>query len=207
MPRGLLVAALICLPLCPISTAQEEPPKPVLSNSPLTADEVVIFRTVLKDYLKGSRGVMLLADTTVPVEQSPTSVQTCSDEISAKPDPKSINVVHRIDPSVVGGLRVKLADSDAKEKEIKANDPQNLIHGAIDEGRQVTAKQLDDSVTKAFNSALFTLSEIIFDQKHVHAVVSYSFYCGSLCGNGNTLALRKVGKEWKVSKHCGGWVS
>jgi hypothetical protein len=207
MSRRLFLAAMICLSLCPISTAQEDPPKPVLSNGPLTADEVAIFRTVLKDYLKGSRGVMLLANTTVPAEPSPTSVWTCADEISAKLDPQSMEVVHSIDALVVAGLQVRLADPDAQEKEIKANDPQNLIHSAIDEGRRVTDKQIDDSVTKAFNSALFTLSEIIFDQRHVNAVVSYSFFCGSLCGNGNTLALRKVGKVWKVRKHCGGWVS
>jgi hypothetical protein len=207
MERRLLVAAMVCLSLRPISTAQEEPPKPVLSNSPLTADEVAIFRAVLKNYLKGSHGVMLLADTTTPTDQSPTSVRTCADEISAKLDPQSMELVHRIDPSVVARLHVKLTDPDVQEKEIKANDPQNLIHGAIDEGRRVTTKQLDDSVKRAFSSALFTLSEIIFDLKHTHAVVSYSFYCGSLCGNGSTLTLRKVGKEWKVSKHCGGWVS
>jgi hypothetical protein len=207
MPERLLAAMLVCLSVCPISTAQEEPHKPVLSNSPLTTDEVAIFRAVLKDYLKGSHGVMLLANTTAPTNQSPTSVRTCADEISAKLDPQSTEVVHRIDPSVVAGLQVKLADPDAQEKEIKASDPQNLIRGAVDEGRKVTTKQLDDSVTKAFDSALFTLSEIVFDQMHVRAVVSYSFYCGSLCGNGNTISLRKVGKEWKVSKHCGGWVS
>jgi hypothetical protein len=208
MKRRLLFVAIVCLSLGPMSTAQEETPKPVLSNSPLTADEVTVFRAVLRDYLKGAHGVMLLANTTVSVvDQSPTSVRTCSDQISARPDPQSINVVHRIDPSVVAGLHVKLANPDAQEKEIEANDPQNLIHGAIDEGRQVTTEQFDDSTRKAFNSALFTFSEIVFDQKHVNAVVSYSFSCGSLCGNGNTLTLRKVGKEWKVSKHCGGWVS
>ena len=205
--RLLAAAAMFCLSLGPMSSAQEEPSKPVLSNSPLTADEVAIFRAVIKDYLKGSHGVMQLADTTAPTDQSPTSVRTCADEISAKLDPQSLRVIHRIDPSVVTGLPVRLADPDAQEKEIKANDPQNLIRGAIDHGRKVTTKQLDDSATKAFNSALFTLSEVVFDQKHVNAVVSYSFFCGSLCGNGNTLALRKVGTLWKVSNHCGGWVS
>ena len=207
MTRKLLAAATFWLSLCLFAIAQEYPPKPVLSTSPLTADEVAIFRAVLKDYLKGSRGIMLLNNTTVRVDGSPTSVRTCSDEISAKPDPQSINVVHRIDQSVVAGLHVELADPGAQEKEIEANDPQTLIRGAIDEGRPVTTKQIDDSLTKAFSSALFTLSEIVFDSKHVNAVVSYSFYCGSLCGNGSTLTLRKVGKQWKVSKHCGGWVS
>ena len=79
--RLLAAAAMFCLSMGPMSSAQEEPSKPVLSNSPLTADEVAIFRAVLKDYLKGSHGVMQLADTTAPTDQSPTSVRTCADEI------------------------------------------------------------------------------------------------------------------------------
>jgi hypothetical protein len=28
-----------------------------------------------------------------------------------------------------------------------------------------------------------------------------------LCGNGNTLVLKKVGQYWRVTRRCGGWVS
>jgi hypothetical protein len=207
MTRRVLVAAILSFSLNPILTAQEELPKPVLSNHPLTADEVAIFRAVLKGYLKGSRGVLLLADATTPIEQSPTSVRTCAAEISARLDPDARTMIHHIEPSVIAGLKIKLVDPSVQDKEVKQNDPQRVIHQAIDEGMQVTNKQLDDSLTKAFASGLFTLSEIVFNPKHVRAVVTYSFYCGSLCGNGNTLTLKKVGKIWRVSKHCGGWVS
>jgi len=198
---------MFCLTISLNSIAQEEPPKPVLSERSLTADEVAIFRAVLKNYLKDSRGVMLLADTTVPLEQSPTSVRTCADQISARLDPEARATIHHIGPSVIAGLKVRLVDPDAQDKEVKRNDPQRLIHDAIDQSVHVNNKQLDDSVTKAFESGLFMLSEIVFDSRRLRAVVTYSFYCGSLCGNGNTLALRKVGKNWKVTKHCGGWVS
>lgn len=198
---------MFCVAISLISTAQEEPPKAVLSESPLSADEVAIFRAVLKNYLKDSPGVVLLADKTVPIEQSPTSVRTCADQISAPLDPDARATIHHIGPLVIIGLKVRLVDPDAQDKEVQRNDPQRLIHEAIDEGAQVTNKQLDDSLTKAFDSGLLMLSEIVFDSRHLRAVVTYSFYCGSLCGNGNTLALRKVGKMWKVSKHCGGWVS
>lgn len=200
----LLLVAIACLSVSSISRAQEEP---TLSKNPLTTDEVAVFRAVLKDYLKGSREVMLLADTTVPLEQSPTFVRTCAAEIAAPLDRDARATIHHIDPSVVTGLNVKLVDAAAQNKEVERNDPQRMIHDAIDDGKKVTNKQLDDSLKKAFESALFTLSEIVFDPKHTRAVVAYSFYCGSLCGNGNTLALRRVGKIWKVSKHCGGWVS
>ena len=69
---------------------------------------------------------------------------------------------------------------------------------------KVTDKELDKSTKKAFETGL---SEIVFDKLHKHAVVTYSFRCGGLCGNGNTLLLAKVGKKWKISKSCGAWVS
>ncbi len=75
---------------------------------------------------------------------------------------------------------------------------------SIDDHEKVTEHQLDDSVKKAFETGLFTLSEIVFDKQHRRAVVAYSFVCGGLCGNGNTLVLKKIGQRWKISKRCGG---
>jgi len=78
---------------------------------------------------------------------------------------------------------------------------------ALDDHQKITDEQLDQSVKSAFDTGLFTLSEIAFDRDHRRAVLSYSFVCGRLCGNGNTLVLRKVGHNWKVLKRRGGWVS
>jgi len=98
-------------------------------------------------------------------------------------------------------------NANNKNRRSQANDPQKLIKKAIDDHEKVTDKELDKSTKKAFETGLFTLSEIVFDKQHKHAVVAYSFVCGGLCGNGNTLLLEKVGKKWKISKSCGGWVS
>ncbi len=38
-------------------------------------------------------------------------------------------------------------------------------------------------------------------------VVSYRFWCGSLCGNGATWVFEKVGKQWKKTDSCGDWIS
>jgi hypothetical protein len=51
---------------------------------------------------------------------------------------------------------------------------------AIDDREEVTEKQVDDSVKRAFETGLFTLTEIIFDKQHRRAVVAYSFVCGGL---------------------------
>jgi hypothetical protein len=78
----------------------------------------------------------------------------------------------------VADKRVVLVDPDRQQETIKENDPQNLMKKAIDDRQKITEGQLDRSIKSAFDSGLFTLSEIVFDKEHLHAVVSYSFVCG-----------------------------
>jgi hypothetical protein len=42
---------------------------------------------------------------------------------------------------------------------------------------------------EAVDNGLFSLSEIRFDMEMKHAIVAYSFVCGGLCGNGETLLM------------------
>ena len=100
-----------------------------------------------------------------------------------------------------------LVDRGRQRETVRDNDPQNLLEKAIDDHEKVTNEQLDQSVKQAFQTGLFTLSEIAFDKEHRRAVVGYSFVCGMLCGHGNTLMLKRVGRDWKVAKGCGGWIS
>jgi hypothetical protein len=102
---------------------------------------------------------------------------------------------------------VVLVDPDAQTQTVKENDPQKLVKRGIEDGEKVTDEQIGDAVKTAFKTGLFTLSEIVFDARHRNAVVSYSFYCGELCGHGNLVILKKVGAKWKIKKQCGGWVS
>ena len=122
-------------------------------------------------------------------------------------DGTSVHVVHKLDSLLAGNPQLVLVQRQQQEQEIQGNDPQKLIKKAIDGHEKATDKELDKSTKKAFETGLFTLSEIVFDKLHKHAVVAYSFVCGGLCGNGNTLLLEKVGKKWKISKSCGAWVS
>ena len=59
-----------------------------------------------------------------------------------------------------------------------------------------------------FLAGLSFAHEVKNDADHHFAVVSYAFWCGSLCGSGATLAFEKIGAEWRETDHeCGGWVS
>lgn len=67
---------------------------------------------------------------------------------------------------------------------------------------------LNQAVRNAFEHGLFSVSEIVFDKEYLHAIVSYGFRCGLLCGSGATVVLEKMGNEWKIADGaCGGWIS
>jgi hypothetical protein len=94
---------------------------------------------------------------------------------------------------------MRLVDATKQATIVRTNDPNQTI------GK---GKSVNDAVRDAFDSGLFSMSEAVFDKKHHHALVSYGFRCGSLCGSGATLLFEKVGSEWKkTDRMCGGWIS
>jgi hypothetical protein len=194
------------LPLCAVT--QDQTPKPKISDEPLTADQIAIYRAVLKDYTKGSKGPLNVANTTEPLDDSrPMFDEACFKEVEASVPKPSVPIGHRLDRSLIADMHVVLVDPDHQQKLIDENDPQILVKKAVDDHEHVTDAQVDRSVKHAFEVGMFTLSEIVFDKQHRRAAVAYSFVCGGLCGNGNTLILTKSGQSWKVTKRCSGWVS
>ncbi|MFL6439834.1 MAG: hypothetical protein ACJ71Q_19835 [Terriglobales bacterium] len=112
------------------------------------------------------------------------------------------SVVHRLPASLVADLPFVLVDPNRQAEEVKRNDPQNLV---LQGG--ATEDQVGKAVDEAFRTGLLTLSEIAFDIDRHQAVVSYSFWCGRLCGHGALLRLTKNGTKWKIAKRCVDWVS
>ena len=139
--------------------AQENPPKPTVSDAPLTSEQNAVYRAVLAVCLKGSDGVLNLANTTDPLDR----VDTGCLRMDARFAKGSTTLVHRIDPSLVANTKIALVDPDSQQERICENDPQNLIKRAIDGGEELTDEQLDQSLKKGFDSGLFTLSEKVGD--------------------------------------------
>jgi hypothetical protein len=188
--------------------AQENEPKPRISEAPLTEEQIAVYRAVLERFTKGSKGSLNLANKTDPFDlETLAANKECHKGMNLDPESISGQIVHRVTPAIALSPRMVLVDPDVQQKKVTENDPQNTLKRAIDGREPITEKQVDDSVERAFQTAIFTLSEIGFDKQHRRAIVSYSFYCGMLCGSGNTLILRKAGNRWKVSKTCGGYVS
>ena len=188
--------ALVCL-------AQETERKPTVSKEPLTQEQVDIYRAVLNLYMKHSTVRVNLSDTTEPMDFSGlSSDDTCGKGIDLETTEGRSPVVHTLGPSVAVASGIVFVDPEQQERKIKEGDPENVIM----KGKH-TEEELHNSLKKAFDNGLLSLSEIAFDKSHLHAIVTYSFSCGRLCGCGAVLLLKKSGSRWKVQKPCVGWVS
>ena len=116
-------------------------------------------------------------------------------------EPAQSGVIHRFrvqDLPQLGSKNIVLVDPDRQRKEVADNDPERTIHDG---------KSIEDAVSNGFAHGLVTLSEIRFSKDHKLAIVSYGFFCGSLCGNGGTVVLEKTDAGWRRKTRCSDWVS
>ena len=191
-----------------VCIAQNPRPKPKVSDQPLTPEQVAIYRVALKDYLKDSGDALNVSSTTEPFEYSkPFFHEECLGGIELEKPDAAAQVIHRLGLDVLINPKVVLVEPEQQRAKIRKNDPQNLVKKVVDEGEAVSDKQVEESVKLAFATGMFSLSEILIDKAHQHAVVSYAFDCGDLCGNGRILLLERTGEGWKVKNTCGEWVS
>lgn len=189
------------------SLAQDTTPKPRLSNAPLTAEQLAIYRAVGKHYLKNLRTSIDLASRTEPFNfNGPSSDESCGNGLEPDKTVTPDLVVHKLNSSALADARFVLVDPENEIAKIRRSNPQNLIREAA-EGKPVTADDLRNSFGQESNTGMLSLSEIVFDKTHRWAAVNCNFFCGSLCGHGETLIFRKAGDDWKIKRACGGWVS
>jgi len=180
----------------------QEPPnaKPKVSDSPLTAEQLAVYRVVLHGWMDNEVQTIHLAAETVPLEASgPTGAEDCEKGLNL--EPASPAVVHRFrkeDLPQLGRSKIGLVDAEKQSKEVADNDPEKTIHRGL---------SIEDAVRNGFAHGLVTLSEIRFDKEHKFAVVSYSFVCGSLCGNGGTMVVEKRDGAWTRKSRCREWIS
>jgi hypothetical protein len=178
--------------------AQDDSPK--VSDKPLTAEQLAVYRAVLADWMAREMPAMNLAIQTVPLgDTGPGVDDECGKDLDLE---AASSVVHRFrqqDLAQMGpGRTFTLVDPDLQKKDVENNDPEKSIH----EGKSV-----EDAVRNGFAHGLATLSEVRFDKKHQVAIVSYGFYCGGLCGNGGMVILEKKDGAWRLRSRCHEWIS
>jgi hypothetical protein len=199
--RFALRLAAILLAAVGLAAAQEaSETKPKISDKPLTAEQLAVYRTVLHGWMDNELSTVNLSVQTVPFPtRGASDASDCGKDLDL--EPVAAALVHRFraeDLPQLGSDKIGFVDPDRQRKEISENDPEKTIG----EGRSI-----EDAVRNGFAHGLVTLSEIRFDKDHTHAIVSYSFFCGSLCGNGGAVVLEKVDGAWRRKSRCHDWIS
>jgi hypothetical protein len=208
--RKLCLVVATALMAVVVSFAQDDGPKPALSETPLDEEQIAIYRAVLVDYVENDAGASLnIANRTEELGSNgiwDEQDDKCIGHFKIQRPPKPATV-HQLGKAVLLGPKMVLVDRDRQGELVKQNDPQHLVRRAIDDHEPVSDQAIEESVKQAFTTGLFTFSEIAFDKKHSYALLQYSFWCGDLCGHGDLLVLNKSGGKWHIKKRCGGWVS
>lgn len=194
---------LLTLGLTTFSLTQSDDVKPTLSKNPLTDEQVAVYRAFLQFYEHGTDKQLNVADTTEWLDMSELRQDSDCLESFGQIDFENVQqgrpTVHALAPNLAVAGRIVLVDPARQKETVKQNDPGKTMH----EGKPV-----DRAVSEAFTSGLLTLSEVVFDKDHRRAVMSFSFFCGKLCGNGGIVMLKRVGHKWKITKQsCREWVS
>lgn len=177
--------------------------RPLRSTTVLSEDEVAIYRAVIQSWVSDGPTSLNVFARTFPLSESSSGSGVlecgCLIDIEAGSLFKAFHSFHTLTRDVLPKRNMRLVDADKQAIIVASNDPSKII----DQG-----KPLDGTIQNAVGNGLFSMSEIAFDPKHQHALVSYSFRCGLLCGNGATFIFEKLGGEWKrTDRMCGGWSS
>ena len=196
LPALIMAVVLLCT-----STSAATSDKPVKATSPVSADELSIYNAVLRQY--GGDNGLNVSQTTYPLDpDSPMDgfkEAECLKGIHLENLAVVSHSFHELPPDVLRDKKMKLVDPRKQTKIVHSNDPSKTIR---------KGKPVKEAVDSAFSTALFSMSEIAFDKDHRFAVVSYRFWCGSLCGNGSTLVFEKVKGEWRnTNRTCSSWIS
>jgi len=175
-------------------------PKPNVSDQPLAAEQLAVYSVILQGWGDDGKATVNLSIQTVPLQTSgPMGDEGCAKGLDL--ETASPGVVHRFrkqDLPQLGSGKIRLVDPQAQSGEIRKNDPSNTMRQGV---------SVEDAVRNAFAHGLVILSEIQLDKGHLHAIVSYGFVCGGLCGDGGTAVMEKTNGIWKVKSRCHDWIS
>jgi len=185
------------------SSSGPERGKPAKSKIPLSADELDIYQAVLAQRLSQGWTSLNVSVRTYPLDatdlRSGLSVCECLEDIYLEASSMAFHSYHQLTRDILPGKKMELVDPAKQAQIVRANDPDRTMR---------MGKTVHTAVRDAEATGLFSLSEIAFDRSHHYAIVRYGFWCGSLCGDGETLVFEKVGGQWKkTDRFCGRWIS
>lgn len=193
--------AVLFLAAAGLAVAQEaSEAKRIVNDQPLTAEQLAVYRVVLHGWMENELSTVNLSVQTVPFPIGEAfDSNNCGKDLELEPVvPEVVHHFRATDLAQLGSRKINFVDPDRQRKEVAANDPEKTIG---------SGRSIEEAVGNGFAHGLVTLSEIRFDKGHNHAIVSYGFFCGSLCGNGGTVVLEKIDGTWQRKSRCDEWIS
>jgi hypothetical protein len=162
--------------------------KPGLVSSPLSTDELEVYRALL-NLLNSTPKTQVknLVNQTSPFDISEVPEGTpCLQGIEFEKLSHGSRTVHSFGAEITDGMALKLVEPTEETKII------------LREKDSASPKQKrPGGSAEAFSeSGLLVVSEITFDKKHQFAGLKYVFFCGSHCKYEMTRVLEKVGGVW-----------
>ena len=116
-----------------------------------------------------------------------------------KADKNTVPIIHKFDSSVVSGLNASLVDPDKQRNKVESIPrfpPCMFSSDPEQRSGENCERQLKKLLDLHYQAALLTVSEILFDEQHLHVGVSFEFDCGVLCGERGSALLKKVDGKW-----------
>jgi hypothetical protein len=161
--------------------------KAVLSASPLTTEELQVYRGLLNLLNSVPKTqVKYLANQTSPFDISDVPKRSvCLEGIEFENLSQGSRTVHSFGAEITKGMALKLVEPAEQAKILQQKDLASPEQ-----------KRAEDSPKDSSESGLLVVSEIAFGKKHQFAALKYVFFCGSQCKYEITRVLEKVGGEW-----------
>jgi hypothetical protein len=179
-----IAAILVTAILIPVCGAQE---KPVASPSPLSEDQLNVYRGFLEKFPLRYRN---LSRITVPFDfEGFPDGRPCLSGLELENVSESLRTTHTLGRQITRGMDLRLVDAVEQEK--------LLWQQAASSGNQKEASNEDGQKANSDLNFLM-LSEIVFSTKHQFALLKYLAICGPHCLSGETLVMEKVDGRWKA---------
>lgn len=171
---------------------------PCVAQEPISKDAAAVYKAFLASYYNGWHATVNIADRTGPFRPAfdENEIASCFKEVHISGD--SSTQTHMLNESILpSGLRARFLSKEDANRSLR--DPGDAIR---------RGEPVDDAVSRGLAQGLLTLSEVHFNNDHTTAVLSFSFHCGRLCGNGGAMLFTARRGQWGRGKQvCGGWVS
>ncbi|HEX5235529.1 MAG TPA: hypothetical protein VFW25_09380 [Silvibacterium sp.] len=183
---------MVCFVLLSSLVLGQTPSESASSKLPLSTDQIAIYRAFLSDYNTGLDAPINLSDVTEEFKPDRQDLQGC---LKGFAPPSTPALLHHFSNEFSDLRNIRLIDAAHH----KISDPGDAIR---------KGDSVEHAVKAGFEAGVLRISEISFDPTHHLAALTYSFHCGSLCGNGATVVYELRDGKWARSqKSCTFWQS